>query len=76
MAVPVDYVLQRALKVVEGEQLNALVALVCPQLVGMRHNPSAFSKHLNAIERLLREKGIRVQSPEDLSGSDSSTPTS
>lgn len=71
-----DYVLQRALKVVEGDQLNALVALVCPQLVGMRHNPSTFTKHLNAIERLLREKGIRVQSLEDLSGSDSSTPTS
>jgi pumilio RNA-binding family len=67
-------VLQRALKVVEGEQLDALVVLVCPQLVNMRHNPSAFTKHLNAIERLLREKGIRVQSPEDLS--ESSTPTS
>ncbi|ELU45040.1 PUM1 protein [Rhizoctonia solani AG-1 IA] len=41
-----DYVLQRALQVVEGEQRHVLVAKVKPQLANMRRYSSAYSKHL------------------------------
>ncbi|KAF8710888.1 ARM repeat-containing protein, partial [Rhizoctonia solani] len=51
-----DYVLQRALQVVEGEQRHVLVAKVKPQLANMRRYSSAYSKHLASIERLLNEK--------------------
>jgi pumilio RNA-binding family len=44
----VDYVLQRALRVVEGEQKEALLAEVRPLLVTMRRYSSAYSKHLLA----------------------------
>lgn len=48
-----NYVLQRALSVVEGDQREALAAKVRPQLTNMRRYSSAYSKHLVAIERLL-----------------------
>ncbi|KAF8654193.1 hypothetical protein AX16_003722 [Volvariella volvacea WC 439] len=50
-----NYVLQRALSVVEGEQRDILVGKVRPQLVSMRRYSSAYSKHLVAIERLLEK---------------------
>lgn len=43
-----NYVLQKALNVMDGELLDALVAVVWPQLVSMRRHPSAFTKHLNS----------------------------
>jgi pumilio RNA-binding family len=45
-----DYVLQRALQVVEGEQRHVLVAKVKPQLANMRRYSSAYSKHLASSE--------------------------
>jgi pumilio RNA-binding family len=47
---PSDYVLQRALQVVEGEQRYALFAKVRPQLNNMRRYSSAYSKHLASSE--------------------------
>lgn len=43
-----DYVLQRALTVVEGEQKEALFNKVSSQLTGMKKSGSAYSKHLSA----------------------------
>lgn len=43
-----DYVLQRALSVVEGDQKEILVSKVRPQLVQLRKQTSHFSKHLLA----------------------------
>lgn len=43
-----DYVLQRALSVVEGDQKEELVSKIKPQLVSMRRYSSAYSKHLIA----------------------------
>jgi pumilio RNA-binding family len=57
-----NYVLQRALGVVDEDQREALFAKVRPQLVSMRRYSSAYSKHLIAIERLL-EKGEAVKTP-------------
>ena len=45
-----DYVLQRALTVVEGEQKQALIASIRPQLMNMRRYSSTFSKHLTSSE--------------------------
>jgi len=42
----IDYVLQRALAVVEGEQKEVLIAMVRPQLAIMQKYSSAYSKHL------------------------------
>lgn len=44
----IDYVLQRALSVVEGEQRETLLSKVRPQLMNMRRYSSAYSKHLIA----------------------------
>ena len=41
-----DYVLQRALTVVESEQKDVLISKIRPQLVTMRRYSSAYSKHL------------------------------
>ncbi|PSR74145.1 hypothetical protein PHLCEN_2v10101 [Hermanssonia centrifuga] len=49
-----NYVLQRALSVVEGEQKDALIDRVKPHLVTMRRY-SSHSRHLIAIERLLEK---------------------
>ena len=43
---PIDYVLQRALTVVESEQKDVLISKIRPQLVTMRRYSSAYSKHL------------------------------
>lgn len=43
-----DYVLQRALSVVEGDQKEVLMSKVRVQLVNMRRMNGAFSKHLVA----------------------------
>ena len=42
----IDYVLQRALTVVESEQKDVLISKIRPQLVTMRRYSSAYSKHL------------------------------
>ena len=47
-----DYVLQRALTVVEGEQKDALVSKIRPQLATMRRYSSAYSKHLISSQSL------------------------
>ena len=41
-----DYVLQRALTVVEGDQKEILIGKVRPQLTAMRRYSSAYSRHL------------------------------
>lgn len=41
-----DYVLQRALVVADGEQKEALIGKIRPQLAAMRRYSSAYSKHL------------------------------
>ncbi|KZT09429.1 ARM repeat-containing protein, partial [Laetiporus sulphureus 93-53] len=48
-----NYVLQRALSVVEGEQKATLISKVKPQLINMRRYSSAYSKHLMASQYLL-----------------------
>ena len=48
-----DYVLQRALTVVEGEQKDVLVSKIRPQLATMRRYSSAYSKHLISSKRAL-----------------------
>ncbi|KAF8894634.1 armadillo-type protein [Infundibulicybe gibba] len=66
-----NYVLQRALAVVEGDQKEALIGRVKPQLANMRRYSSAYSKHLVSIERLLEkytgaaqsEPGLDLPSP-------------
>ncbi|KAJ7285813.1 armadillo-type protein [Mycena rebaudengoi] len=50
-----NYVLQRALAVAEGEQKQALINTVRPQLVSMRKQSTAYSKHLTSIERELEK---------------------
>jgi pumilio RNA-binding family len=47
-----DYVLQRALTVVEGDQKEILISKVRPQLAAMRRYSSAYSRHLAASESL------------------------
>ena len=47
-----DYVLQRALSVVEGEQKDLLVSKIRPQLTTMRRYSSAYSKHLISSESI------------------------
>lgn len=42
----IDYVLQRALMVVDGPQRDALIGKIKPQLANMRRYSSAYSKHL------------------------------
>lgn len=44
----VDYVLQRALAVVEGNQRDVLISKIKPQLVSMRRYANAYTKHLNS----------------------------
>ena len=46
----VDYVLQRALSVSEGEQRELLISKIKPQLTSMRRYSSAYSKHLISSE--------------------------
>ena len=48
-----DYVLQRALSVVEGEQKDALIDMVKPHLVNMRKY-SSHSRHLIASTYAIR----------------------
>ncbi|KAJ6630821.1 armadillo-type protein [Mycena sp. CBHHK59/15] len=43
-----NYVLQRALGVAEGEQKDALINIVRPQLLSMRRHSTAYSKHLTS----------------------------
>ncbi|EJD06040.1 ARM repeat-containing protein [Fomitiporia mediterranea MF3/22] len=50
-----NYVLQRALTVVEGDQKEVFISKVRPQLATMRRYSSAYSKHLISIERLLEK---------------------
>lgn len=45
-----NYVLQKALSVLDGELLDRMVQVVWPQLVSMRRHPTAFTKHLNSSE--------------------------
>ena len=48
--VVLDYVLQRALSVAEGEQKELLINKIRPQLTSMRRYSSAYSKHLISSE--------------------------
>ncbi|KAK7014832.1 kinesin heavy chain [Favolaschia claudopus] len=50
-----NYVLQKALGVAEGEQKEALISTVRPQLQNMRRQSTAYSKHLTSIERELEK---------------------
>ncbi|KAJ7155945.1 armadillo-type protein [Mycena crocata] len=50
-----NYVLQRALGVAEGDQKDALINTVRPQLISMRRTSTAYSKHLTSIERELEK---------------------
>ncbi|THH10202.1 hypothetical protein EW145_g1509 [Phellinidium pouzarii] len=52
-----NYVLQRALTVVESDQKDTLISKIRPQLATMRRYSSAYSKHLISIERLLEKAG-------------------
>jgi len=53
-----DYVLQRALGVVEGTQKEALISKVRPRLAIMRRYSSTYSRHLtSSIEHLLQNCG-------------------
>lgn len=62
-----NYVLQKAINLVEGDLLESLVAAVMPQLINMRRHPStANSKQLASIERLLREKGFSLDAAQPL----------
>lgn len=53
----VDYVLQRALSVVEGEQKDILIDMVKPHLVSMRKY-SSHSRHLIASTYAIRARFI------------------
>jgi hypothetical protein len=44
----VDYVLQRALIVAEGEQKEVLIGKVAPLVASMRRYSSAYTKHLTS----------------------------
>lgn len=58
-----NYVLQKAINLVDKDLSDALVAVVLPQLVSMRRHPGSHnSKQLTSIERLLKEKGVGVDS--------------
>ncbi|KAG8759083.1 mRNA binding protein puf3 [Serendipita sp. 396] len=78
-----NYVLQRALEIAEGPAMEGLVNALRPQLFNMQKLPasSPFSKHIIAVERILRERHIDINSREPLprTSSDksdsSSTPT-
>jgi pumilio RNA-binding family len=62
-----NYVLQKAINLVEGDLLQSLVAVVMTQLVNMRRHPStANSKQLTSIERLLKEKGFTLDAAQPL----------
>ncbi|KAJ7685234.1 armadillo-type protein [Mycena polygramma] len=50
-----NYVLQRALGVAEGDQKEALINTIRPQLMNMRRYSTAYSKHLTSIERELEK---------------------
>lgn len=45
-----DYVLQRALTVAEGDQLDDLMAKIRPQLINLRRYSNNYAKHLAASE--------------------------
>jgi pumilio RNA-binding family len=49
----VDYVLQRALSVAEGDHRELLINKIRPQLTSMRRYSSAYSKHLISSEFVL-----------------------
>lgn len=54
-----NYVLQKALKSVEGALWDALLDAVLRALLGYRRQPGSHnSKQLASIERLLKEKGV------------------
>lgn len=58
-----NYVLQKAIGLVEGDLLDSVVNFVLPQLVSMRRNPALFNvKQLASIEKLLKDKGVGVES--------------
>lgn len=62
-----NYVLQKAISLVEGDLLDSLVTVVIPQLANMRRHPTtANSKQLTSIERLLKEKGFNLEPPQPL----------
>ncbi|KAI0725121.1 ARM repeat-containing protein [Fomitopsis betulina] len=69
-----NYVLQRALTVVEGEQKQALIASIRPQLMNIRRYSSTFSKHLTSIERLL-EKCASDEEKASKEDTDTASPT-
>ena len=48
-----DYVLQKALKVLEGTHLEALINAVRPHLTQMKRHAPTLAKHTNASEYLL-----------------------
>ncbi|KAF7315723.1 PUM-HD domain-containing protein [Mycena indigotica] len=50
-----NYVLQRALAVAEGEQKEALINVIRPQLATIRRHATAYSKRLTSIERELQK---------------------
>ncbi|KAG8990656.1 mRNA binding protein puf3, partial [Tulasnella sp. 427] len=51
-----NYVLQRALNVAEGDQLDDLMAKIRPQLINLRRYSNNYAKHLAAIERIMIER--------------------
>jgi len=50
-----NYVLQRCLAVVEGDQKEILAEVVGAQLATMQRYANTYSKHLASIERLLEK---------------------
>ena len=50
-----DYVLQRALSVAEGEQKETLIKRIRPHLINARRQGGTYGKHLIASEYLLYE---------------------
>ncbi|KAI0079938.1 ARM repeat-containing protein [Panus rudis PR-1116 ss-1] len=74
-----NYVLQRALGVVEGDQKVQLVNKVRPQLLQMRRHTGTFSKHLLAIDRLLEKCAVPAEnttSPPEKASAESAESTS
>jgi hypothetical protein len=60
-----NYVLRKAINLVEGDLLEALIAVVMPQLVDMHLHPAtANSKQLTSIER--QEKGFNSDVPQPM----------
>ncbi|KAG8929614.1 mRNA binding protein puf3 [Tulasnella sp. 418] len=51
-----NYVLQRALTVAVGDQLDILIGKVKPQMVNIRRHSTAYGKHLLSIERIINER--------------------